>query len=113
MEVHQRMAVALDYAFDEHCGDPVHRRGRGHEWRRPDWPMVILRTPKGWTGPKMVDGLPMEGTFRSHQVPLPDVRTNPEQLAQLEEWLHSYRPEQLFDHHGRPVSRDRRIRACR
>jgi len=62
--------------------------------------MIVLRTPKGWTGPKYVDGLPAEGTFRSHQVPLAEVRTNPQHLAQLEEWLHSYRPEELFDDQG-------------
>ena len=62
--------------------------------------MIVLRTPKGWTGPKMVDGLPAEGTWRSHQVPLAEVRTNPEHLAQLEEWLRSYRPEELFDEEG-------------
>ena len=64
--------------------------------------MLILRTPKGWTGPKVVDGLPVEGTFRSHQLPLAEVRTNPEHLAQLEAWLRSYRPEELFDADGRP-----------
>ncbi len=62
--------------------------------------MIVLRTPKGWTGPKEVDGLPAEGTFRSHQVPLAEVRTNPEHLAQLEEWMRSYRPEELFDADG-------------
>ena len=105
MEVHQRMAVALDYALESIAEIQSRARSRSRTGvSRPDWPMVILRTPKGWTGPKTVDGLAMEGTFRSHQVPLPDVRTNPEQLAQLEEWLHSYRPEQLFDHQGRPVA---------
>ena len=70
---------------------------------RPAWPMLILRTPKGWTGPKVVDGLPVEGTFRAHQVPLTEVRTNPEHLTQLEGWLRSYRPEELFDEGGCPV----------
>ena len=59
--------------------------------------MIVLRSPKGWTGPKFVDGLPTEGTWRSHQVPLAEVRTNPDHLAALESWLHSYRPEELFD----------------
>ena len=59
--------------------------------------MIVLRTPKGWTGPKVVDGLPVEGTWRAHQVPLTEVRTNPEHLRQLEEWMRSYRPEELFD----------------
>jgi xylulose-5-phosphate/fructose-6-phosphate phosphoketolase len=62
--------------------------------------MVVLRTPKGWTGPKEVDGLPAEGSFRSHQVPLAEVRTNPGHLAALEEWMRSYRPEELFDESG-------------
>jgi xylulose-5-phosphate/fructose-6-phosphate phosphoketolase len=67
---------------------------------RPRWPMIILRTPKGWTGPKEVDGLPAEGSFRSHQVPLADIRDNPKHLRQLEEWLRSYRPDELFDERG-------------
>ena len=62
--------------------------------------MIVLRTPKGWTGPKVVDGLPAEGSFRSHQVPLADLADNPEHLRQLEEWLASYRPEELFDEDG-------------
>jgi len=67
---------------------------------RPRWPMIVLRTPKGWTGPKTVDGLPAEGSFRSHQVPLADLDTKPEHLAQLEAWLRSYRPQELFDERG-------------
>jgi xylulose-5-phosphate/fructose-6-phosphate phosphoketolase len=67
---------------------------------RPAWPMIVLRTPKGWTGPKIVDGKQVEGTFRSHQVPLADVRTNPDHLRQLEEWLRGYRPEKLFTAEG-------------
>jgi xylulose-5-phosphate/fructose-6-phosphate phosphoketolase len=63
---------------------------------RPRWPMIVLRTPKGWTGPKFIDGLPVEGSFRSHQVPLTDPATNPEHLRQLEEWMRSYLPEELF-----------------
>jgi len=68
---------------------------------RPRWPMIVLQTPKGWTGPKTVDGLAVEGTFRSHQVPITDPATNPAHLKQLEEWLRSYRPEELFDETGR------------
>ncbi|PUZ25806.1 phosphoketolase [Chitinophaga parva] len=68
---------------------------------RPCWPMIILKTPKGWTGPKFVDGLPVEGSFRSHQVPLSDPSQHPEHLTQLEEWLRSYRPQELFDETGR------------
>jgi xylulose-5-phosphate/fructose-6-phosphate phosphoketolase len=67
---------------------------------RPRWPMIVLRTPKGWTGPREVDGKPAEGTWRSHQVPLADVRGDPAHLAQLEEWLRSYRPQELFDEEG-------------
>ena len=66
--------------------------------------MIVLRTPKGWTGPHEVDGVPVEGTFRSHQVPLAGVRENPEHLAMLEAWLRSYRPEELFDDAGRPTT---------
>jgi xylulose-5-phosphate/fructose-6-phosphate phosphoketolase len=68
--------------------------------RRPTWPAIVLRTPKGWTGPKRVDGKPVEGTFRAHQVPIAGVRDNPEHLAQLEEWMHSYRPADRFDADG-------------
>jgi xylulose-5-phosphate/fructose-6-phosphate phosphoketolase len=67
------------------------------------WPVIVLRTPKGWTGPKVVDGLPIEGTFRAHQVPLANVRNNPEHLAMLEAWMRSYRPDELFDAQGRLV----------
>src|SRR5207248_6429275 len=66
----------------------------------PRWPAIILRTPKGWTGPKEVDGLPVEGTFRSHQVPVADVKGNPAHLKILEEWMRSYKPEELFDEQG-------------
>ena len=66
--------------------------------------MIVLRTPKGWTGPKEVDGLPVEGTWRAHQVPLAATRENPEHLALLERWMRSYRPEELFDDDGRPVA---------
>ncbi len=102
MAVHQRMATAMDGIFDE-VTEIQERARSGKNPARPAWPMLILRTPKGWTGPKVVDGLPVEGTFRSHQLPLHEVRTNPEHLAQLEAWLRSYRPEELFDDEGRPV----------
>ncbi len=92
--VHRAMAAALDDALN---GIAEIQRGGD-----PRWPMIVLRTPKGWTGPKTVDGLPVEGTWRSHQVPLPGVRDDPAHLAQLEEWLRSYRPEELFDADGRP-----------
>jgi xylulose-5-phosphate/fructose-6-phosphate phosphoketolase len=68
---------------------------------RPHWPVIVLRTPKGWTGPKFVDGVPVEGTFRAHQVPVAEVKTNPEHLRILEDWMRSYKPDELFDEHGR------------
>jgi xylulose-5-phosphate/fructose-6-phosphate phosphoketolase len=102
MAAHQRMAVAMDDIFAE-ISD-IQEFARLHGARdRPAWPMLILRTPKGWTGPKVVDGLPIEGTFRAHQIPIAEVRTNPDHLAQLESWLRSYRPEELFDEKGCPT----------
>ncbi|MFG2647861.1 phosphoketolase [Streptomyces sp. NPDC048436] len=100
-QVHQDLARALDEALDlviDH-----QRAARTGEAATPvRWPMIVLRTPKGWTGPDEVDGLPVENTWRAHQVPLPEVRENPEHLAQLERWLRSYRPDELFDGEGRP-----------
>jgi xylulose-5-phosphate/fructose-6-phosphate phosphoketolase len=102
MVVHRRMAAALDSAFDDIARIWAEARS-GSTRERPAWPMIVLRTPKGWTGPKFVDGVPVEGTWRSHQVPLDQVRTNPAHLAQLEQWMRSYGPEELFDEEGRPV----------
>jgi xylulose-5-phosphate/fructose-6-phosphate phosphoketolase len=101
-EMHQRMAATLDTAVGEIAD--IQRRAR-HDGvdDRPAWPVIVLRTPKGWTGPRSVDGLATEGTWRSHQVPLAEVRTNPAHLAQLEVWLASYRPDELFDAAGAPV----------
>ena len=97
--MHQLMAAVLDEVLDEIA--EIQRRARDeNDLTRPRWPMIVLQTPKGWTGPKVVDGLPVEGTWRAHQVPLAEVRTNPEHLAQLEEWMQSYRPEELFDEAG-------------
>ncbi|HEY8437303.1 MAG TPA: phosphoketolase family protein [Candidatus Limnocylindrales bacterium] len=100
--VHRLLADTMDAVADRLADIQAAARsgGDGHPAARPRWPMIILRTPKGWTGPKIVDGLPAEGSFRSHQVPLADVRDNPEHLAQLEEWLRSYRPAELFDDAG-------------
>ncbi len=99
--VHQQMAATLDEVLDEIAA--IQRRAREDgDTTRPQWPMIVLKTPKGWTGPKVVDGLPVEGTWRAHQVPLAEVRTNPEHLAQLEAWMRSYRPEELFDKSGAP-----------
>ncbi len=97
--VHQQLAAALDDALDDIARLQHAARDDG-ETRRPKWPLLILRTPKGWTGPKEVDGLPVEGSWRSHQVPLADVREHPDRIGQLEEWLRSYRPDELFDERG-------------
>ena len=98
-EMHELMAQTLDSALDDI--EQIQMRARADvSDGRPAWPMIVLKTPKGWTGPKVVDGLPAEGTFRSHQVPLGEVRTNAGHLAQLEEWLRSYRPQELFDSNG-------------
>src|ERR1700720_3569538 len=97
--MHRLMAEAMDAATDDIAEIQRTAREDGVT-ERPRWPMIVLRTPKGWTGPKEVDGLPAEGTFRSHQVPLAQLRQRPEHLAQLEAWMHSYRPEELFDAAG-------------
>jgi xylulose-5-phosphate/fructose-6-phosphate phosphoketolase len=98
-EMHQTMAATLDEVVDEiRAIQQANRSGSATE--RPRWPMIVLRTPKGWTGPKEVDGKPAEGSFRSHQVPLSGLAQRPEHLEQLEQWLRSYRPEELFDTDG-------------
>ncbi|MEV6314904.1 phosphoketolase family protein [Streptomyces sp. NPDC051776] len=101
LRVHRAMARAMDDALDRIAVNQRAAREEGAT-ERPRWPMIVLRTPKGWTGPAEVDGQPVEGTWRSHQVPLAGVRENPEHLRQLERWLRSYRPEELFDDEGRP-----------
>ena len=101
--VHAELAAALDEALDEIEAIQRQARKAGCE-ERPRWPMIVLRTPKGWTGPEFVDGLPVQGTWRSHQVPLSDLATRPEHLEALEEWLHSYRPDELFDSEGCPTA---------
>jgi xylulose-5-phosphate/fructose-6-phosphate phosphoketolase len=99
-EVHRALSETLD-AVVEQIRD-VQATARAHGFReRPAWPMIVLRTPKGWTGPKIVDGVPVEGTFRAHQVPLSDFGTKPEHLRMLEEWMRSYHPEELFDEAGK------------
>ncbi|MER5368708.1 phosphoketolase family protein [Streptomyces sp. NPDC002722] len=100
--VHRAMAAAMDLAVDRIRELQAAAR-TGGDTRRPHWPMIVLRTPKGWTGPVEVDGVPVEGTWRAHQVPLPGVRDDQEHLRQLEEWMRSYRPEELFDASGRPT----------
>jgi xylulose-5-phosphate/fructose-6-phosphate phosphoketolase len=118
-EVHQRLAATLEVVFDRI--EAIQREARdrvsdglldgltdtagpggGTDGSRPRWPMIVLRTPKGWTGPAEVDGVPVEGTWRAHQVPLSAARDDPAHLALLERWLLSYRPEELFDPAGAP-----------
>lgn len=99
--MHQKMAEVLDTLYRE-IRDLQRKARETNDPTRPRWPMLILRTPKGWTGPRTVDGKPVEGTWRAHQVPLEEVRQNPEHLKLLEAWLRSYRPEELFDEHGTP-----------
>ena len=103
--MHQLMAATLDEVVEEIARIQLAARenadpARAGQPQRPRWPMIVLRTPKGWTGPKVVDGLPAEGSFRSHQVPLADLASKPEHLAQLEAWMRSYAPEELFDERG-------------
>jgi xylulose-5-phosphate/fructose-6-phosphate phosphoketolase len=97
--MHELMAATLDRVVEKIRLIQTDARTKGFR-RRPAWPMIILRTPKGWTGPKMVDGLPTEGSFRSHQVPLAELATKPRHLQQLELWMKSYKPRELFDRQG-------------
>ncbi len=98
--VHQALAGALETCYAKIRAIQSDARQRGVA-DRPRWPAIVLRTPKGWTGPKVVDGLPIEGTFRAHQVPLAEVKTNPAHLQMLEACMKSYRPQELFDDSGR------------
>ncbi|MCJ1696560.1 phosphoketolase family protein [Rathayibacter caricis] len=101
-DVHRRLATVMDLALNQIAeikADALSGRLDG----RPAWPMIILRTPKGWTCPAFIDGLPAENSWRSHQVPLANVRDNPEHIAVLEQWMRSYRPDELFDEAGAPV----------
>ncbi|MFF7008946.1 phosphoketolase [Streptomyces fimicarius] len=106
--VHRALAAALDTALDR-IGAYQRAAREGGATERPRWPMIVLRTPKGWTGPEEVDGQPVENTWRSHQVPLSGVREDPGHLRQLEDWLRSYRPAELFDADGRPTEQ---VLAC-
>jgi xylulose-5-phosphate/fructose-6-phosphate phosphoketolase len=99
--VHQQLAATLDHVLDEIARVQTAARTAGSR-ERPSWPMIVLRTPKGWTGPEVVDGVPVEDTWRSHQVPVAGVHDRPEHLAMLEDWLRSYQPDELFDADGRP-----------
>jgi len=104
--MHQRMAAVLDEVVEDiHSLQQQARKrsGEQHGARQPRWPLIILRSPKGWTGPKQVDGKKVEGFWRAHQVPIDNVRNNPKHLRMLEQWMRSYRPEQLFDAMGGPA----------
>jgi xylulose-5-phosphate/fructose-6-phosphate phosphoketolase len=100
MEMHRKMAATMEQCVTEIRRIQQDARSNGNAVR-PRWPMIILRSPKGWTGPREVDGHQVEGTWRAHQVPLAGVAENPQHLAQLQDWLASYRPQELFDAHGR------------
>jgi len=116
--VHRSMWDTLDWAYDR-LGEIKHAAHEGGTSPRP-WPVIVLRTPKGWTGPVSIDGQAVENTFHSHQIPIEDPRTNPDHLRALERWLRSYHPEELFDGDGRPVpdvtamypAGDMRLGAC-
>ncbi|HSU82407.1 MAG TPA: phosphoketolase family protein, partial [Thermoanaerobaculia bacterium] len=98
--MHQRMAGVMDEVFDEIRR--IQRDVRENGFReRPRWPMIVLRSPKGWTGPKIVDGKPVEGTWRAHQVPMAEMASSPEHVRMLDEWMRGYRPQELFDERGR------------
>lgn len=101
--VHQHLAAVLDRALDRIHAIQSEARARGAERiaQRPRWPVVVLRTPNGWTGPVSVNGTAVEGTFRAHQVPLPNARSDSGERALLENWLRSYHPDELFDDEGR------------
>jgi xylulose-5-phosphate/fructose-6-phosphate phosphoketolase len=106
--MHRQMAHTLDLVFDEIAA--IQRRARADGYSgRPCWPMIVLRTPKGWTGPKEIDGYRVEGSWRSHQVPIDAARTDAAHRAALEAWMKSYRPEQLFDQRGRLVQELREL----
>jgi xylulose-5-phosphate/fructose-6-phosphate phosphoketolase len=99
MRVHAALAETLDACHDRILA--IQRAAHASGVKLPRWPAIVLRTPKGWTGPKELDGVPIEGTFRAHQVPLPKAKSSAKQLAILESWMRSYRPERLFDERGR------------
>jgi xylulose-5-phosphate/fructose-6-phosphate phosphoketolase len=97
--MHQAMAATIEHCISEirKYQNEARRTGVAERVR---WPMIVLRTPKGWTAPQEVDGHRLEGFWRAHQVPMPDVKKNPERLQQLENWMRSYKPEELFDESG-------------
>ena len=102
-QMHQLMAATLDHIVEEIRSIQWNARNTENQKGVPDWPMIVLRSPKGWTGPKTVDGKQVEGTWRAHQVPVADLQKKPEHLKILEDWMRSYKPEELFDQNGRLV----------
>ena len=102
LPMHRAFAATLDTCYAKIRAIQTEARAEGFS-KRPTWPAIVLRSLKGWTGPKVVDGLPVEGTFRAHQVPITNVKDNPEHLRMLEQWMRGYRPEELFDQNGRLV----------
>ncbi len=101
-EVHQLLATTLDTVVDEIKQIQNDARTNGFT-KRPEWPMIVFNTPKGWTGPKIVDGLQVEGTWRAHQVPLAEFATKPEHIKMLEQWMKGYKPKELFDENGKLI----------
>jgi xylulose-5-phosphate/fructose-6-phosphate phosphoketolase len=109
--MHQQAAAVFDTCWTASRPSRRRRAKRRDDKSRPAWPMLIMRTPKGWTGPKFVDGKPVEGTWRAHQVPLAgDASKSPSTCAMLEEWMRSYKPEELFDEKGHFRATWRRLR---
>ena len=106
--MHQEMASTLDRVMEDIARIKAEAATQ-EQPTRPRWPMIVLRSPKGWTGPKDVEGLPVEGTHRAHQVPIAGFADHPEHIGQLEAWLRSYRPEELFDDNGAPVESLKRL----
>jgi xylulose-5-phosphate/fructose-6-phosphate phosphoketolase len=107
--MHHRFAALLAEAWDKIKNIQSEARGGTWDGSRPRWPLIIMRTPKGWTGPEKIDGITVTGTWRSHQVPLSGVKGNEDHIAELEKWLRSYRPEELFDATGSPVAQIREL----
>jgi xylulose-5-phosphate/fructose-6-phosphate phosphoketolase len=109
IKVHQQLAAAIDWALDQIARIQSSARSDHQPVGRPSWPMIVLRTPKGWTGPKVVDGQQIEGTFRAHQVPIDAFASHPDHIQILEDWLRSYQPDELFDRSGKVVDRLRQL----
>ena len=103
--MHQTMASVMEKCVNEIRAIQQHARSVGRNPERPRWPMIVLRTPKGWTGPKEIDGHKLEGSWRAHQMPILDPKTNPAHLKEVEDWMRSYQPEELFDDKGALVAK--------